>query len=53
MSSNHNFPIPNKAGIIINKPELAHGHLAGENETIRVRGAYAVIFYFLQLTKQV
>jgi len=33
------FPIPNKAGIIINKRELAHGHLAGENETIRGVGA--------------
>jgi hypothetical protein len=28
----------NKAGIIINKPKLAHGHLAGENERIRVQG---------------
>ena len=36
------IPIPNKAGIIINKPQLAHGHLAGENEKIRVVGAYAV-----------
>jgi hypothetical protein len=33
------FPIPNKAGIIINKRELAHAHLAGENEIIRVQGA--------------
>ena len=38
-----NFPIPNKVGIIINKPKLAHGHFAGENEGIRVRDAYTVI----------
>ena len=31
------LPIPYKTGIIINKPQLAHGNLAGENETIRVR----------------
>jgi hypothetical protein len=39
----YNFPIPNKAEIIINKPQLAHGQLAGENEVIRVQGGYAVI----------
>jgi hypothetical protein len=32
------FPLPNSAGIIINKPELAHDHNADENEIIRVRG---------------
>jgi len=35
----------NKVGIFINKLQLAHGHLAGENETIRVQGAYAVILH--------
>jgi hypothetical protein len=33
------LPIPNKAEIIINKPQLAHGQFAGENGKIRVFGA--------------
>jgi hypothetical protein len=34
--SSCNFLIPNK-------PQLAHGHFAGENQKIRVVGGYAVI----------
>jgi hypothetical protein len=38
--------IPNKLEIIINKPQLAHGQLAAENEAIRVQGGYAVIILY-------
>jgi hypothetical protein len=38
--------IPNKAEILFNKLQLAHGQLAGENEVIRVLGAYAVKLFY-------